>query len=335
MDASNQIIYIPASKVSAITGRNRYQSKDKALIEVLANYNKKLYKKLTTAYNEVKYKYEPIYEEAKKVYPFIEDSTDNIMNKLEKLAEDTDLRTVIEKVHIDEDKIKEPRSSEDGLLVGVYHDIKEDAGMKEMITQIVDDKSLHQSDIIQYSDKLDSKVSSLNVEIPDIKDKLVHQLYMDRGCRQESSALKLISSKYGLKLKVDTTHLSMDLKRDKIHYRIGGRVDSYILNDRGQRIGVIEVKTRTRGAYGKVRMPIYDLDQLAVYYGLTGLSEYYICEYFNGDVLLVQYNTDELRERWMLLRGLLDNVVHEINGYDINPYGDDIISMIDKYTYSK
>lgn len=99
-------------------------------------------------------------------------------------------------------------------------------------------------------------------------------------------------------------------------YKLGGKIDAYIYEN-GNTVGVSEIKNRSRRIYGYDEMPIYDVDQLSVYAILTKLDKFVICETLKGKNYITEYSKEELNNRWIEIKPLLDEWVDRCyNIYD-------------------
>lgn len=137
---------------------------------------------------------------------------------------------------------------------------------------------------------------------------------------QERLATYSISSRGMLKELTTRRELrrsGYDVRRNPVEYRksfgrmeIRGIVDG-IRYDKGTAVAVVEIKNRVRGFW----TPGYDLDQLAVYVVLTGLSAGDLVQRCDGKICTQTYRRTELLERWKQMFNRLRIVLTKLDKY--------------------
>ncbi len=303
--------FIPVSSVSSICGRNKYNDCDKELFKVLKQRNPNLFNRINNSYEEDrkihKLNVEMIYEE----FPDISPPTDTTTFKeeYETLVKNKKVKKFMSKAETIEPEEFEEAVSVEEKNADEYEDYKEQN--PKVVEKIVKAPSAHK-EITQT-----------------VPENLVRNVHMDRGTEKESSAIEELGRIFGKNMKSDERLVSKTID----NLVIGGRVDQYILNKKRENIGVIEVKTRTRQFFGEsgMRRMKYDIDQLACYAFLTGLDEFYLCEYYNNEINLVKFEKEELLERWKILEKILKKKYEMIEEFRLNPSDSRAFEILEKY----
>lgn len=300
------MIYIPASSVSAILGRNKYESASKATIRVLEKYNKGLYRKLINAYQLERYYYKPICNtiSAELQFETYKETYDSLI-KDETIAEQIKSLDIV--------KPNKNTVTFDSIIDTKYNQFK--TTNQSIIDNITNDCNI-------TTDEID--VLQLDA---DIKRKIV----MDRGAVREHKIAEKLKQMLG-EVSYDPSHVYSIRKTCKLNkYKLGGRIDLYLLTN-GVKIGVIEIKSRVSGMYNKSTMPIYDVDQLTIYRTILNLAKYYIVQEYKGEIKIVEYSKPELDKQWYEIQPLLDQWVDMVASIRDKPYQKELFNMIDEST---
>lgn len=305
-------MYVPASRVSALCDRNPFSKKDVAVVEWLKMYNKDIYSILCQGYNQEKYQYEKAVKESGLTEP----DGATFQEKYQKMAKDPRIKGILEKIEVNPIDLKRKYQPESESVKDVYDTIKDHSTIKLTVA----------SDKIPFPELQDTlqSVAPESSSIEDLPRKLQRCAFMERGTNKEHEAINLIRKTYQLPIEVDNKHLTRSGKG----FKIGGRIDGYLVDENGKRIGVVEVKNRVGGFKGSNRMPGYDVDQLAVYWFLTQLDFYAICEMSNGKVDMISYDPSDLAERWKVLEASLEKLVDEITHLRRHPGSPEALKLI-------
>ena len=303
-------IYINASAVSAFCGRNRYQCFEHVFLETICKYNPKMYKKITNRDQTVTNYVSEVYDDFKRNNPEIVDA---IVSSNTVLGDDVLNSTV--KKYIDshtKEPVVEPTKKPvvEPTKKPVVEPTKEP--VVEPTKELIIKRPLTVADITKH-------------------------VYMERGTIRESDAVLLLGEIF-YKQAVRKCGIQTDNKIryiDTGKFKIGGRVDVYLVDiETMQNVGVVEIKTRKTNAFGRKKLiqEKYDLDQLATYYAMTRLEQYYLCEYANGEITLHSFTPTELEARWQIISKRLDAAYQKIMSAANDPTQKWVIDMVQQYT---
>jgi hypothetical protein len=150
----------------------------------------------------------------------------------------------------------------------------------------------------------------LNKLPKDISSKIL----MERGAKREEIIRNMLSKKY--RVEYDNSMMYKSFEVNGISYKIGGRVDLFLLNDYGNRIGVFEIKSRRSL---KKEIPSYDIDQIAGYRVVSGLFKFALVEEYNLKLRESWFTINTLDNLWIEMKPKLDSWVLKMKYYENNP----------------
>lgn len=293
--------YIPSSSFSGIIERNPYVDSDISIIDILCKYNKSLYDKLLEKYHEDKDLHKSNVKLIKQEFPkeFTEIYSKNscYSEQYEKLQQNEKIKKFIESVQKEEVE---------------YTDIEKELHKLEKIS--ISEKNTKKLEDFKNTKKENEKLvenivassstENINKNLCLVEPAIQSIIIMQRGTFQENNAIKKLKDKFeNNNIKIDLSHIYRNVKIDKLNIKIGGRVDCY-LYDNDKKIGVIEIKTRKNGFFGKKKIQElkYELDQLTCYWYITKLNIFYICEFYNNEIMLHKFSYEDMLENWKSLQ---------------------------------
>lgn len=335
-------IFIPASKVAALTGRHNYCSVAETTIEILKRYSKNIFEKLVRAYQKEILIYKHNCELIFKHFPDLRSKIEKNWSTHKEIYKN--LRQ-IEKVKnfLDSCKVKEVSLIESQFKVetlkeikdATYNNIRKKYGIETLInafeTLTPKEEKAHQvnvKDITNINIETPTNEIACLIVDPDIRTRIA----MDRGHIRES----LISSRLSKQFPYTRYDNSLRIKKLKTPngniYKVGGRIDLFICNSSGAITGFIEIKARTKKLFKNI--PSHDIDQLAVYYFLVNqLDNYYLVQEFENNLDIREYSKKKLEKRWLKLKVALDVWVDKIYELEKRKYfHPEFFSMLEKYT---
>jgi hypothetical protein len=308
------MVYFCASQISALCGRNRYRDPTYELADCLYRYNRDIFDKLVKVYEEEVSIYRPNVDIILKTFPNLKIDRKKYSDReiYHQLTLNINLENVLPKRQVKQLNL----ISKDAKKQQEYAVYKQEA--RTLINQII----------------TEDEPDILNNKLESIDPKFTSNVVMDRGTFKEDKAIDIIRQElgvYGMGVEVDKSHLCKSLSTSKGNtYNVGGRPDGYITyNDR---IGIVEVKSRRDRIRTKKYMPIYDVDQLAVYAFLSELDVFYLAEYLRDEVYLSLYSKEELLSRWQQLKSQLDQIADDIYDMCKNPYTRRVINLMEQCT---
>jgi hypothetical protein len=180
---------------------------------------------------------------------------------------------------------------------------------------------------------IEEATKSITPDITSLPSDVKSEVAKFRGIYRESIVKDIIGQNF--KTLVDNTHYSKHLvTTNNTPYVLGGRIDLYLVDDNNNRIGIVEIKSRTR--YFK-EPPIYDIDQLACYCYImdrdnSNINKYYLVEEMEGKVYYKEFTYEFLIDRWNSeLRPYLEYWVDRMYSIQWNPLQPDLIDMVNRY----
>jgi hypothetical protein len=179
------------------------------------------------------------------------------------------------------------------------------------------DKNIRYQQFKSANPNFVEKVSNTD-DIGDMLNKLPKdissKILMERGAKREEIIRNMLSKKY--RVEYDNSMMYKSFEVNGISYKIGGRVDLFLLNDYGNRIGVFEIKSRRSL---KKEIPSYDIDQIAGYRVVSGLFKFALVEEYNLKLRESWFTINTLDNLWIEMKPKLDSWVLKMKYYENNP----------------
>ena len=274
-------ICIMVSEISALAGRNKYYTCEKAIDEHMVKYEKKYIDNIKKKYVEENINKEN-YQIIKKIKPDLPEKNDNISYKeyMHELQENKP--EIFEKIEYQEINIEKE--------VDKTKTIKEksDIIINEMIDKFEFQEKISNEEIISFNKKVNEATEDTNIT------NIVKNMYpMIRGIKKEINVYDFLREN-GYEVLDLQKAFYKNFKIKDINVTIYGKVDGiYYLNDKPS--GIIEIKNRINNFF----IPSYDLDQLATYLMISGHNNIVLVQSLNKQYNITTYNIAELQKRWL------------------------------------